>query len=141
MGYEYTQPPPNTAAAAARVKAPAVTLIVVSACGVVAQLGRLLFGLGRDVRVPPEMPREMARMFHMLSGPAALVGILFALAVCGFVIFGAIKMMNLQSYGLAMAAAIVASIPCISPCCCVAMIPGIWSIVVLANADVKAAFR
>src|SRR4029450_3269232 len=140
MGYEYT-PQPNVAVAAAKVKAPAVILIVVSGLGVVAQRGRLVAGLGRGMRLPPDAPVEVARLANMLSGPLALVSVLFGLAVCGFIIFGAVKMMNLQSYGLAMAAAILASIPCISPCCCVAMIPGIWSIVVLSSAEVKAAFR
>ena len=140
MGYEYT-PQANVAVALAKVKPPAVTLIIISGLGVLAQLARMVAGLGRAITLPADAPPQFERLAHMMTGPLALVSLLFGLAVCGFIIFGAVKMMNLQSYGLAMAAAIVASIPCISPCCCLAMIPGIWSIVVLTNAEVKAAFR
>jgi hypothetical protein len=140
MGYEYT-PQPSPAPAAAKLKAPAITLIVISSLGAMAQLIRLLFGLGRAVQMPPNAPPEFERVANMLSGPLGVVSVLFGLAVCGFIIFGAMKMMSLQSYGVAMAAAILASIPCISPCCCLDMIPGIWSIVVLMNPEVKAAFR
>jgi hypothetical protein len=140
MGYEYT-PRPDPAVAAAKIKPPAVTLIVISSLGAVLQLGRLAFGLGRGMQIPTGLPPDAERLASLLSGPMLLVSVVFGLAVCGFIIFGALKMMSLQSYGVAMTAAIIASIPCISPCCCLDMIPGIWAIVVLAGADVKAAFR
>src|SRR5215510_12484951 len=127
MGYEYT-PQPDVAGAAAKVKPPAITQIVVSSLGVLLQIGNMA-GMGRAMQLPPGTPPDVERMVHLLSGPLGLVSLVIGLAICGFVIFGALKMMNLQSYGLAMAAAIVASIPCLSPCCCVSMIPGIWSIV------------
>ena len=63
------------------------------------------------------------------------------LAVGGLIIYGAMKMMRLENYGLAMAASIIAMVPCLSPCCCLGIPVGIWSIVVLTNAEVKAAFR
>lgn len=140
MGYEYT-PQPNVAVAIAKVKPPAITLIVITSLGVLLQLAQLLAGLGRAIALPADTPPDFARLAHMLSGPLGFISMFFGLAVCGFIIFGAVKMMSLQSYGVAMAAAIVASIPCLSPCCCMAMIPGIWSIVVLSGAEVKAAFR
>jgi hypothetical protein len=59
----------------------------------------------------------------------------------GFVIaFGGLKMKNMQSYGLAMTASILAMLPC--SCCCIIGLPlGIWSLVVLMKPEVKAAFR
>jgi hypothetical protein len=56
------------------------------------------------------------------------------------ILFGALKMMRLQSYGWAMAAAILAVIPCLSPCCCLGIPFGIWALVVLSKPEVKAAF-
>jgi hypothetical protein len=50
-------------------------------------------------------------------------------------------MKNLQSYGLAMTASIVAMIPCISPCCILGLPFGIWALVILNRPEVKAAFR
>ena len=62
-----------------------------------------------------------------------------ALGIYGFTIFGALKMRNVQSYGLAMAAAITVMLPC--TCCCVLGLPaGIWALVVLNKPEVKAAF-
>ena len=52
-----------------------------------------------------------------------------------------LKMKNLESYSFAMAASIIAMIPCIGPCCLLGIPFGIWSIVVLGDAQVKAAFR
>ncbi len=54
--------------------------------------------------------------------------------------YGAVKMKNLKSFGLAMTASILALIPCGS--CWLLGIPfGIWALVVLSRPDVKSAFR
>ena len=65
----------------------------------------------------------------------------FGLAMAILVFVGATKMKNLENYSLAMAAAIVAMIPCISPCCLLGLPFGIWALVVLNDSSVKAAFR
>ncbi len=57
------------------------------------------------------------------------------------VIVGAQKMKRLESYGFAMAAAVLSMIPYLSPCCCLGLPFGIWAIVVLADGQVRAAFR
>lgn len=76
----------------------------------------------------------------LLSGG---VGIAFAVLASVFnlvMVFGGLKMKNLESHGLAMAAAIVAILPC-SACCLIGIPVGIWAITVLTNQDVKAQFR
>ena len=50
-------------------------------------------------------------------------------------------MKNLSSSGLATAAAIIATIPCLSPCCPLCLIFGIWSLVAMSDPEVKAAFQ
>lgn len=140
MGVGYT-PPPNVAAAAARVKGPAMTLIVITAVGILLQLASLAMNLAGMSQFPAGLPPEYERWAAMMSGTLGVVGTVITLAVGGLIIYGAMKMMNLQSYGLAMAASIVAMIPCLSPCCCLGLPAGIWAIVVLNNAEVKAAFR
>jgi hypothetical protein len=58
----------------------------------------------------------------------------------GIVIFiGGAKMKSLHGYGLGIASAILAIIPC-NACCCIGAPFGIWALVVLLNADVKLAF-
>jgi hypothetical protein len=65
---------------------------------------------------------------------------LIGIVVNAVIIFGAMKMKSLEGYTLAMTAAILAIVPC--SCCCILNMPfGIWSLVVLLNQDVKAAFR
>jgi hypothetical protein len=55
------------------------------------------------------------------------------------VLLGAISMMSLRSYALAMTGSIVALIPC-NLCCVVGLPIGIWSLVVLGRSEVKSAF-
>ena len=75
-----------------------------------------------------------------MQGPMAGVIKLVIAALNAFVLFGAIKLMRLQSYGLAMAACIVAMLPC--QCCCLFGLPfGIWALVVLSKPEVKSAFH
>jgi Na+/proline symporter len=57
-----------------------------------------------------------------------------------FVLVGAMKMKNLQNYTLAIVATILVMLPCNCPCCILGLPIGIWSLIVLLNSDVKAAF-
>ena len=66
---------------------------------------------------------------------------LFQLALGAVTAFGGLKMKNLENYGLAMAASIIAVIPCFGSCCCIGIPVGIWSLIVLNKPEVKAAFR
>ncbi|MBN1590539.1 MAG: hypothetical protein JW888_13575 [Pirellulales bacterium] len=50
-------------------------------------------------------------------------------------------MLRLRSYALAMTAAILAIIPCFYPCCIPGAPFGIWAVIVLADGNVRAAFR
>jgi hypothetical protein len=76
-----------------------------------------------------------------IGGAANIVGSIIGLACDVLIVIGALKMQKLQSYGLAMAAAVVALIPCISPCCVVGIPFGIWALIVLLKPEVKAAFN
>jgi hypothetical protein len=67
---------------------------------------------------------------------AALVGIVIYAAM----LFGAMRMKALESYGFAVVASILALLPC-CPCCFLALPVGIWSVIVLVDDNVRAAFR
>jgi hypothetical protein len=67
---------------------------------------------------------------------AGILGIL----VGGFIIFASMKMRQLQSWPMAVAASVVAMLPCLSPCCCIGLPIGIWALVVLFDQNVKASF-
>ncbi|MCA9147446.1 MAG: hypothetical protein KDB05_31930 [Planctomycetales bacterium] len=70
----------------------------------------------------------------------SLVGTLVLMIPYGIVIFGATRMKQLKNYPLAIAASILAMLPC-SACCILGLPVGIWSLVVLCNRDIRDAFR
>jgi hypothetical protein len=120
-----------------KVKTPALILLIVTGLGmllqVVGAIMNLVGGGGYQYSADPEFARYT-------SGPAAVVGNVVALAIGGFIIFGLLKMMKGQSWGLSLAAVILGAIPCCGPCWCLGLPIGIWALVVLMNNEVKAGF-
>ena len=131
-------------AALAAVKWPAIALIVTASLGIAYYLFNTVFilagsGAAFQHELPPDAPAWMKGFIEGSRGPLAGVISLVITAVNGFVLFGAIKMLRLQNYGMAMAAAIVAMVPC--QCCCLLGLPfGIWALVVLNKPEVKSQF-
>ena len=124
-----------------RVSGPAIALIVTGALGLALQLLGLVGNL-IQLSVPAMAPDPEMMPFGPAFGPGVNVGFgILGLALAILIIVGAAKMKNLQSYALAMTSAIVALVPCISPCCCLGLPFGIWALVVLSDAQVQAAFR
>ena len=122
-----------------RVAGPAIALIVTGALGLAAQVIALPFnmlqlGAGAAARPPIDIPIIFNPAYAIASN---LVGFVIGIVV----IVGAMKMKNLENYGFAMAASIIAMVPCISPCCLLGLPFGIWALVVLSDQQVKAAFR
>lgn len=145
------------AAIVRRVSAPAIALIV---CGALDILGAFYgivnyilaaMGVYDEAR---EQQREMIEeafadspmketfqwLIDFQDSPLTLIqqGIGFLLGV--FVIIAGLQMRKLKGHGLALAAAIKTVTPCLS-CCCYGLPIGIWALVVLLNAEVRAAFR
>jgi hypothetical protein len=88
----------------------------------------------------PGAPPEMEQITAMMQGPIGIVTGLLSLAIGVAIFLGAMRMKSLTSYGFAMAAAVLAMVPCISPCCCLGLPAGIWAIVALMDQNVKASF-
>ncbi|XXF79573.1 hypothetical protein P2318_07395 [Myxococcaceae bacterium GXIMD 01537] len=124
------------------VNIPAILLMVTG--GIMALSG--LWGLvapAKDMSAvldDPNFPEQLRPMFEFLGSGAGRATNLLPVALGGLVFFGGLKMRQLQSRGLAMAASIVALIPCFG-CCCLGLPVGIWSLIVLSKPEVKAAFR
>jgi len=127
-----------------KVKGPAIFILVLAILDIVTAIfGIIWIGLGNTLMSLPNMPQQDAQMIEMqkkmmtiFSLPANIAGLLIAI-VC---LIGAIRMMKLKNYGLAMTAAILILIPC-GTCCCLANIgAGIWALVVLSKSEVKNAF-
>jgi hypothetical protein len=140
-----TQPPgPNPAEA---VKLPAIFLIIVGGIGVLAALvGIVQAAAGtsqaqmQQLLSDPNLPPALRSVMGGAQG-VGIIGNIFMLLAGGLQIFGGVKMMQLRSFGLAMAASIVALIPCWGSCCCIGIPVGIWALIVLNKPEVKTAFR
>lgn len=118
-----------------RVKGPAIGLLVVS---ILAALYCVVNAVGSVIGTTPM--EWQGQKFEASPVVGVLVSVFF-LGASGFIGFGAMQMMKLQSHGLCMAAAIVSLIPCIHNCCILGIPFGIWALIVLNDAEVKAAFQ
>jgi len=131
---------PAPSPAAALVKGPAIGLMVVAILGVIVQIVSLIFNLaGASFLANSQMPKEA--WANLLSGPITVISGILCILMGGLILFGALKMKKLESYGLAMAVSIIAMVPCFSPCCVIGLPIGIWALVVLSKPEVKSAFH
>jgi len=81
------------------------------------------------------------QIINMLSGGFGMVSAAVGLFIAGIIIYASLEMKKLQQWSLAVAASVLAMVPCISPCCILGLPFGIWSLIVLMKDDVKTAFR
>jgi hypothetical protein len=130
--------------AEARVSGPATGLIVLGVIGIALNaIGLLLnivagFGaINAGQGVGGNAPIAATLGSGIVGIGTGIVSLIFSVLI----IVGAIKMKRLESHGLAMAAAIIAIIPCFSPCCLLGLPFGIWALTALDDAQVKAAFQ
>ena len=126
------------------LKGPAIALIVTASLGIAYYCFNGAYTLisGGPMfhrEIPPNVPPEWRSFIQGMQGPMAGVISFVIAGLNGFVLFGALKMLRMQSRSLAMAACIVAMLPC--SCCCILGIPfGIWGLVVLNKPEVKSQF-
>jgi tRNA A-37 threonylcarbamoyl transferase component Bud32 len=104
-------------------------------------VGLLITGIADWIALPITLAvllyTEMERGTVVDTGVVVAIG-LGGLALSGAIIFGAIKMMRLDSYGAAVLASVLAMI--VTPGNLVGLPIGIWAFVTLTSRDVRAAF-
>src|SRR5262245_14862389 len=94
-----------------------------------------------EEREGAEVGRKIALQIMTHGGAGTVIWAVLSL-VCGIVIAtGGVTMLSARAYALSALAALLASLPCSSPCCPIGAIGGIWALAVLMRPDVKAAFR
>jgi hypothetical protein len=126
--------------AAEQVNGPAIGLIVVAVIGALVQVASLIMNLaGASMFASNRMPNNP--WANMFSGTIGVASSALGIIVSAVILLGALKMKKLENYGLAMAATIIAMIPCFSPCCLLGLPIGIWALVVLLKPEVKSAFH
>jgi hypothetical protein len=131
-----------------KVQRPAIALLVVVVLTVLwVAAGPIVGDWVAKLVEQADLPEDQRQQLLEHLGTSQTLGpvqILFlGLKVIGLALiaWGAWRMRHLRSYGLAMTASILAMIPCFSDCCCLIGLPvGIWSLIVLLDKDVKAAF-
>jgi hypothetical protein len=146
--------------AAERVKGPAIGLLIVGILNLL-MTGYGLLQAWQAQQVPPavwdaEMQKRSPQQWEELKKQGWTAESLMDLSikilyvVCGVGLAAAIltmvaaaRMLALRSYGLAIFGSVLAVIPCLSltACILVGIGIGVWSLVVLLNNDVRAAFR
>jgi hypothetical protein len=134
---------PNRAVAAAKVNAPAIGLMVTAGIGILAQLISIVMnvlGTGMNMASMAGDAGTPDAVAAMMGGTLGVISSIMGILIGGLILFGAMKMRQLNNWGLALAASILAMIPCLSPCCCLGLPIGIWALVVLLDNNVKASF-
>ena len=147
---EYESPYGKNPGSFEQAKAPAITLMVVAIIGISLILLSPLFAEGY-MGILEQIARdqgnqdlqEVLEEFRRNQASSQIFSIgmnLIALAAGVVIIYGANQMRKGRNWGISMAAAIIAMIPCVSPCCCLGLPVGIWAIIILIKEDVKQAF-
>ncbi|MHB1423353.1 MAG: hypothetical protein ACYC3I_09205 [Gemmataceae bacterium] len=152
-------PPSKTGEVRNRIMVPAILLIVVGVLNLLLAIGPAFYGFGVSQLTPAQLeqqlqtqnPQQLADLKKagytvdqvrtwLLYGFFIWAAVAFLASL--LVILGAIRMMSLKNYGLALFASILAALPFVScsGCCGVGEIAGIWALIVLLSAEVKAAF-
>ncbi len=125
------------------VRAPAIALIIVASIalvfGILGLLGDVVLiasGAIAELEARNEGPisKETTVAVRVIWGILLLVA-------SSFVLYGAILMKNLKSHGVAKAAAIVAMVPLVGPCCLLGIPFGVWALITLEKPEVRNAFR
>jgi len=129
-----------SAAAREQVMIPAILIMAVAGLGFfMAFLTIGLQTLGMGASMFSGVSEE--EVIGQLVGGSVQIGMsIVSILFYAVAFFGAYKMKNLQSYGLACVAALLVAVPCISPCCVLGLPVGIWALVVLMSEEVKRSF-
>ena len=140
MGMPAPSAPSGSAQDALNV--PSILILVMAGLGILFGLFGLVSGGGT---IPPQLldnPQftpQMREMMTKFSG-AGRFGNIIGLALDGLMIYGALQMRQLKSFGLAMTSSILVMLPCAGCCCLLGLPVGIWALVTLNKPEVKSAF-
>ena len=129
--------------ARSKVQGPAIGLMVYAVLNLFAVAGtvvaNLLGGMGQVYSTMADQgvdPALFGTISYVYSGCMSCFGLL----ITGVILMAGLRMRSLESYGLCIAGSVLSILPC-SSCCCVGVVIGVWSLVVLSRDEVKSAFQ
>lgn len=162
-------PGDRTSSAWQRVQAPAIALIVVGILNLLLTLVQIGKSTLDALKTPEQLAKEREELidkvesvvpgfrkaYEQSEGGASAEGLKTQAVITGAIasalalltallsLIGGVRMRQLRSYGLSVAGAISAAIPCItcSGTCCFGEIIGIWALVVLLSTEVRSTFQ
>jgi hypothetical protein len=133
---------PGGVAATDQVNGPAIGLMVTAGLNILVSLLRMLSGVvGFGMSSMQHTGNKEIDSIIAMSGTIGIVFGAVGLLCAILILLGGLKMRKLENRGLCLTAAILAVIPCTSPCCLVGIPLGIWALVVLSKPEVKSAFH
>ena len=124
----------------AKLMAPAIGLLITGLLGIGFTIASIFLAFGPPPPIDPNAPPFLQEFQKGANGPQAVAIQSIFIFVNIFILFGAAQMMRQKMRGVGIAAAVVAMLN-FGNCCCLLGIPiGVWSLIILMQADVKAAF-
>jgi hypothetical protein len=139
-------------AALQRVKGPAIALKVTAILNTVLAVWGLVktmffrpnldqFNSALQQIGDPQAQQMVHQWLHLAYGPFGMINSVFELVMSLLIYIGATKMQSLRSYEFAYTGAILAMVPCLTPCCVIGLPFGIWAVAALSKAGVKSQFH
>ena len=124
---------------AVALKVTAIIGLLLVTLGLVVNIATLM---GVQLMPQPQLPDpQMQKLLRSLGGGFGIVQDVIGAAIGIVVLIGAGKMQKLENHSFSMTAAVMAMIPCLSPCCFLGLPFGIWALVVLNKPEVKSNFH
>lgn len=139
--YVFRATPPRSRPVLSKI--PAVFLMVVGGIGVITNLLSLvvsLLALGTEPAATTGLASPDGSIDFFTTAVTMIMLFMFGIVTNGLVLFGGYQMFRLTSYSMAIAASILAMVPC-SFGFLVGLPVGIWSLVILSKAEVKSSFK
>jgi hypothetical protein len=133
---------PTAQVARSMIQVPGMLVAVTGGIGVALYALNLIMRMLGIGMTPPPMGTgpELDWIFDFFaSGAGAALDVVW-LGLSVVVLIGGLQMLQLQRYTFCLCTAILAMLPCISPCCCIGLPAGIWALVILAKPEVRSAF-
>ena len=124
-------------AAKAKTLVCAIFLYVLAGLNIPLYLLNLVVSIVNGPDLPPAA-NQAEQTGQLVGYFGAIIGIIVMNII---VIVGAYHLQCLKKYSMAMTGAIIACIPCCSPCLVLGIPFGIWALVLLNNADIKSHFE
>jgi hypothetical protein len=124
------------------IQVPGLLVAITGGIGVALYSLNLIMRMFGVAMTPPPIGTapELDWVFEFFAGGAGVALDVVWLGLSVVVLIGGLQMLQLQRYTFCLCTAILALLPCISPCCCIGLPAGVWALVILAKPEVRAAF-